>query len=395
MSDALHANGIKGMTVCQWGVPYSSPSGLQGPAQWTPPLATSYRLSDDIANNWQSVVQISNQAMHIAKRGLSGPGHFADGDLLEVGNGGLTPDEERSHFSLWAMLKSNLMISTDLSKVKQGTLDVLTNKHLIAINQDPLGKPIELFQRYTHDHDVYSGPLANGDLAVLVVEQGNLAGSFDLDLTQFGAFRADVLDLWTGKVMKGINKYTAELVGHGCIALRLSNIVPPAAGSIKILRRQAESGQGGNRVACPGCSAHTKVGGLDEKTSLTFTGLQASFETSTLLFDYINAEVQYSFTGAVNERGAIINVNGGEDQFVSFPVSGYNWDMDVWKDYRVDLWNFRPGGNNTVTIRGGSKASKYAPDIDRIGIIVAYHAEEEEGKKEGEAEDKSVKKWAS
>lgn len=109
MGDALKANGIKGMTICQWGVPYSSPdSGLQGPAQWTGDISTSYRLSDDIAKGWTSILQISNQAMHIAKRGMSGPGHFADADLLEVGNGGLTAAEEKTHFSLWAMLKSNV-----------------------------------------------------------------------------------------------------------------------------------------------------------------------------------------------------------------------------------------------------------------------------------------------
>lgn len=90
--------GIKGMLVCQWvsqdpcltrlrhcadsrikkGVHYSSPTGLQGPASWTPSIATSYRVSDDIATGWSNVLRIMNEAIHVNLNGLSGPGHFAD-----------------------------------------------------------------------------------------------------------------------------------------------------------------------------------------------------------------------------------------------------------------------------------------------------------------------------
>jgi alpha-galactosidase len=98
------------MEVCQWGVPYSSASGLQGPAQWTANLSTSFRLSDDISNDWVSVVRISNQAMHIVNKGLSGPSSYADADLLEIGNNILTFEEQKTHFTLWAALKSPLMV---------------------------------------------------------------------------------------------------------------------------------------------------------------------------------------------------------------------------------------------------------------------------------------------
>lgn len=110
MSRALTAEGIGGMGVCQWGVPYSSASGLQGPAQWTANLSTSFRLSDDISNDWVSVVRISNQAMHLVNKGLSGPSSYADADLLEIGNNILTFEEQKTHFTLWAALKSPLMV---------------------------------------------------------------------------------------------------------------------------------------------------------------------------------------------------------------------------------------------------------------------------------------------
>lgn len=107
MHDAINSLGAGNslpMTTCQWGVPYIDPSGaLEGPAQWTPALANGYRLSDDIAAGWTSILQIYNQAINIMLRGLSGPGNWADADLLQVGNNVLSNAEEESHFAYWAM----------------------------------------------------------------------------------------------------------------------------------------------------------------------------------------------------------------------------------------------------------------------------------------------------
>lgn len=60
------------------GTPYSSPTGLEGPASWTPPISNSYRVSDDIAGAWSNVMRIMNEAIYVNLKGLSGPGHFAD-----------------------------------------------------------------------------------------------------------------------------------------------------------------------------------------------------------------------------------------------------------------------------------------------------------------------------
>jgi alpha-galactosidase len=78
MWNALKANNINSMLICQWGVPYQASSGLQGPNQWTQGISTSFRLSDDMTDSWSSVYRIYNQAIHIAASGLIRPGHHAD-----------------------------------------------------------------------------------------------------------------------------------------------------------------------------------------------------------------------------------------------------------------------------------------------------------------------------
>ena len=357
------------MLVCEWGVPYSSPTGLQGPAQWTPSLATSFRLSDDISNDWISVVRISNQAMNINKRGLNGPGHFADADLLEVGNNALTTDEQKTHFALWAMNKSPLFISTDVVNPSATTKSILLNSDLIAINQDSASKPIVLAQRWSNDRDLYSGPLANGDVAVLLVEQGGNAGTKTIDFASLNITKADVKDLWSGTTRTGASNWAATVASHGNIALRLSNVQYSTAAAPKINYYEAENGvtsNGANVQSCSGCSGGKKAGSLG---SLTITNVRTSQAKSNVRFDYINADVQFSFANQTNARGAFVSVNNGPAKQVYYPLTGYNWDTDVWQSFLVELDGFNTNAANNITISGGTYLSQYAPDLDRIGVV--------------------------
>ncbi|KDN37121.1 carbohydrate-binding module family 35 protein [Tilletiaria anomala UBC 951] len=353
MSTALQNNGINGMLVCAWGIPYASPTGLQGPAQWTPPLATRFRLSDDITNDWISVVRISNQAMNINLRGLHDPGHFADGDLLEVGNKALTFDEQKTHFALWAAMKPSILL----------------NKDLIAINQDSLGRPITLVQRWSNDYDLYSGPLANGDVVVLLDKQGGNTGTKSIIFQQLNITSADVNDLWSGATRTGASSWSAIINAHGNIALRISNIKVSTPSNPTYNYYEAENAVLSNGAAVAswsGCSGSKKVGNIG---TLTFKNIQTSQMKSNVRFDYINADVQYSFVNVTNARGASVSVNNGLSQQVYFPLSGYNWDKDVWKSFLVELSGFQPGKENTISISGGTYLSQYAPDIDRVGVV--------------------------
>ncbi|KAI1287519.1 alfa-D-galactopyranosidase/beta-L arabinopyranosidase [Xylaria venustula] len=371
MWEALQQVGIKGMLICQWGVPYSTSSGLEGPSQWTSSVSTSFRLSDDIASGWANVYRIYNQAVHIAKSGIIGPGNIADGDLLEVGNSGMTFDEQASHFAFWAMLKSALMISTDVSALSDELVAVLQNQELIAINQDSAVEPIELVQRWTADRDLWSGNLANGDIAVLVVDLSDTQRTLTLQLSELGIQSADIKDLWTSETVDNTNSYSKEVNGHGSIALRLSNVQRVSGPGSTYNYVSVSSGtlaSGANIQSCSSCATSHKVGNLGGTSngSVVLSNIYTSQATQTVKFDYINCEIGY-LGSSNNERLASIRVNGGPAQTVSFPISGYDWASDVYKGYGVELSGFITGGSNSISISG--EGTGWAPDLDQIGFL--------------------------
>ncbi|KAI8201598.1 putative alpha-galactosidase D [Colletotrichum sp. SAR 10_65] len=367
----LQRVGIPGMLICQWGVPFSSSSGLQGPAQWTKGLSTSFRLSDDIATGWGNVYRIYNQAIHIAKSGIIGPGHIADADLLEVGNTGMTFDEQATHFASWAMLKSALMISTDLAALSDETVALLQNKDLIAINQDPAVKPIQLVQRWTGDRDLWAGDLDNGDVAVLVVDLTNTARTLDVQLSQLNITSATIKDLWDSKTVDGATSFSKQVNAHGSLALRLSNVkraTAPAASYTYVSAATGSLSSGANTQSCSGCATSNKVGNLGGSSGgrVVLTNIRTSQAKQNVLFDFINGDIGY-LGGGNNERTASVTINNGAAVTVSFPLSGYNWDTDVFKGYAVELSGFDVNGPNTISISGVDGG--FAPDLDRVGVV--------------------------
>jgi alpha-galactosidase len=366
----LQRAGIPGLLICQWGVPFTTSTGLQGPAQWTQSISTSFRLSDDIQGNWGSVYRIINQAVHIAKSGLVGPGHIADADLLIVGNSGTTFDEQATHFAAWAMLKSALMISTDVGALSSNTLAVLQNKDLIAINQDSAVKPITLRQRWAADRDLWAGDLANGDVAVLMIDLSNAGRTLTLQLSALGIASASVKNLWTGETINSSTSYAKQVNAHGSLALRLSNVqrLPAANTTYNYVSFSTGSlSSGATLQSCSGCSSSKRVGNLggSSKGRVVLSNIRTSQATQSVRFDYINGEVGYM--GASNERVASVTVNGGKAQTVSFPLTGYNWDTDVSRGYLVELSGFSTTGVNTIAVDGAGTA--YAPDLDRVGVV--------------------------
>ncbi|KAI9714798.1 MAG: hypothetical protein M1820_000087 [Bogoriella megaspora] len=372
MWNALQKVGISGMLICQWGTPYSSPTGLEGPNDWTRGISTSFRLSDDIVTGFSNVYRIYNEAIHIAKSGLIGPGHFADADLLEVGNPGMTFDEQSTHFAFWAMIESALMISTDVNALSAQTVALLQNTDLIAINQDSAGKPITLVQRFTNDYDVWVGDLSNGDKAVLVVDLSNKARTLTINFSLLGIASANVKNLFDKSTATGVSSYSKSVNAHGSLALRLSSTKSATATAPKINWAEAEAGtasRGAAKASCSGCSGGNKVGNLggSGNGTLTLSNIFTSQASQSVRFDYINGEVGFSFGTAENERLASVSVNGRAPVTVSFPLSGYNWDKDVYLSYLVQLSGFSTTGANTITISGSG--SGFAPDVDRVGVL--------------------------
>ena len=125
---AIKATGRTDVTwnICRWAFP----------GTWACEIADSWRTTEDIYLGWESVKSIINQSLYLSA--YVSPGHYNDMDMLEVGRG-LTEEEDKTHFGMWCMMSSPLLIGCDLNDIKGNALELIRNKELIAVDQDPLG----------------------------------------------------------------------------------------------------------------------------------------------------------------------------------------------------------------------------------------------------------------
>jgi alpha-galactosidase len=166
MRDALHVAGRPIVfSMCEWGV--------SKPWTWAEDTAHLWRTTGDITDLWKSTPQRANGVknildMQVGLEKYAGPGTWNDPDMLEVGKDGLTPAESRAHFSLWCMLAAPLMAGNDLRKMSEQTRAVLTNKDVIALDQDPLGRQgRRVFAN--KEYEVWLKELQGGDLAACIL----------------------------------------------------------------------------------------------------------------------------------------------------------------------------------------------------------------------------------
>jgi hypothetical protein len=117
-------------SICQW--------GEEDIPTWGKDVGNSWRTTDDISDTWSSMIKIidKNDKWYM----YGGPGGWNDPDMLEVGNGGMTTTEYRTHFSLWAISKAPLIIGCDIINMSDETFEILSNEEVIAVNQDELGE---------------------------------------------------------------------------------------------------------------------------------------------------------------------------------------------------------------------------------------------------------------
>jgi alpha-galactosidase len=192
--------------------------------EWGPSIgANLWRTTGDVQPNWQSIVDIINQNAGLAK--YAGPGHWNDPDMLEVGNGKLSLAENRAHFSMWAMLAAPLLAGNDLPNMKPEIKAILTNKDVIAIDQDKLG------HQATRDYsdgeiEVWSRRLSGGAMAVAVLNIGAdhvATHPFHLNLAKLGLHGAQQgKNLWTGKDVTLTENQAIELPSHDILLVRIA-----------------------------------------------------------------------------------------------------------------------------------------------------------------------------
>ena len=163
MRDALYqAKRPIVFSLCEW--------GQNKPWEWAKDVGHLWRTTGDIVDRWDAMMAIFDAQKDLAQ--YAGPGHWNDPDMLEVGNGGMTTEEYRTHFSLWCMLASPLMAGNDLRDMDKETLEILTNEDMIAINQDTLGKQAFQF-RDNGDYEIWVKKLAEKEKAVCLLNRGD------------------------------------------------------------------------------------------------------------------------------------------------------------------------------------------------------------------------------
>ena len=185
-----------------------------------------WRTTGDIGDKYNSMASIG-----FSQAGLSpfaGPGHWNDPDMLEVGNGGMTPMEYRTHMSLWALLEAPLLAGNDLSSMSADTRNILLNREVIAIDQDPAGRQGD--RVYTEGPlEVWSKPLADGSLAVGIFNRWTMPLTLDVPLARLG-FNKDTVagrDLWAKADLSPVHDtYHAHVPPHGVVLLRLRQTAP-------------------------------------------------------------------------------------------------------------------------------------------------------------------------
>jgi alpha-galactosidase len=220
MREAIDATGRPMVySICEW--------GQSQPWEWAADVGNLWRTTGDISDNWSSVRSIIAENAPLAR--YAGPGHWNDPDMLEIGNGGMTPGEYRTHMSVWSMMAAPLIIGADLRKASADTLAMLGNRDIIAVDQDPLGKQA-LVVSDTAGRMVFAKPLANGDIAVALYNSTDAvavisAAASATGLTQAPAYRLN--DLWRGATTQAGPTLAAGVPAHGTVVYRASALEHP------------------------------------------------------------------------------------------------------------------------------------------------------------------------
>jgi len=230
MRDALRDTGRPILfSICEW--------GSNSPWDWAQGVGNSWRTTGDIEDNYGSMLNIFKS--NVQRSTDSQRGAWNDPDMLEVGNGGMTDTEYRSHFTLWSMMNAPLLIGSDLRTASAATYAILTNRDVIALDQDSLGvQATELSS--TNGLHVLTKPLDNGDVAVaLFNETGSTAtiGTTAAAASLGNATSYRLTDLWSKAVTTTSGAISASVPAHGTVVYRVARagtFTAPPSGTTQV-----------------------------------------------------------------------------------------------------------------------------------------------------------------
>jgi alpha-galactosidase len=184
-----------------------------------------WRTTGDISDNWRSMSSIGFD-QQVGREIYAGPGHWNDPDMLEIGNGGMTTTEYRTHMSLWSMLAAPLLAGHDVRTMPDFTREILLNAEVIAIDQDPAGIQGTRVRKDGPDGatlEVWKRPLAKG-VAVGLFDRGPENAQMTVKWSEVGVTSENpkVRDLWAHRdIANAPTEYTVNVPSHGVVMLRV------------------------------------------------------------------------------------------------------------------------------------------------------------------------------
>jgi len=354
--------------ICQWGIG-------QDVGAWAKKIGTTWRMSNDIYNAWRSIWRITNQVVPYFRYTESGA--FADMDMLIIGLNALSTEEERFHFGMWAINKSPLVIGAalDHDRLSQASLEIMSNKEVIAINQDSLVKQAQIARRYTEEQwDIWLGDLSGSRTVVGVANWKNDSQSVIFDLASLGVASANVRDVWAAKDLGSLSgPQGIDLAGHELRLWVLSDIVVAPALSSATYYNAARASLSGSAgvVSCPNGTClptGNKIGRIASGADITFANVSAQSTGKKLVaVDFVNYD--YAFTTAWgmgdNIRNMTVAVNGEKAKRWAFPLSGGNWNESGRLVVEAD--GFKNGTDNVVTFAAFGNGT--APDLVGFEVL--------------------------
>ena len=217
-------------SICEW--------GTSQPWTWAPAVGNLWRTTFDIRPCWDCGQQTHSKGIQIENfigftkildqqvglESFAGPGHWNDPDMLEVGNGELSYAENVAHFSLWCILAAPLMLGNDIRTMSDEVLEIITNKEVISINQDPLGRQGKKV-RDDGDLEVWSKELHDGSRAVLLFNRSETEQKIPFEWYEVGLpqnLKMQVRDLWQKQELGRFEgAYEAAVPSHGVVMVRV------------------------------------------------------------------------------------------------------------------------------------------------------------------------------
>jgi alpha-galactosidase len=224
MRDALAATGRPIVfSLCEW--------GSTKPWLWAGTVGNMWRSTGDIQDCWDckkpwggnGLLRIIDELDPLYS--YAGPGHWNDPDMLEVGNGGMTTEEYRVHFSMWAIFSAPLLAGNDLEHMTSEVREILLNKDVIAIDQDTMGIQGHRVKK-SGDLEVWSKQLGDGGRSVALLNRSAKAATISADWRDIGypeKLPAAVRDLWAHKdLAQHTGSFSAEVPSHGVVMVRIT-----------------------------------------------------------------------------------------------------------------------------------------------------------------------------